>query len=217
MKFIKENIHDIVRLMLNQLALAVFGIVLVSAARMANGVAGVLSLLASIVSILFYLYILYATLQETGSKHRIKVDGNRMKRDNLWGLKVMALSLTPTFATLLLMFIGYILMVPCGSNHICSVAGTNLFAIAYYIVRFILSMYEGAIGYVLSAAGVFDTTGAFVHMTTGPLVYIISFLLMVIPGLLVCWGSYVMGLHDKKLLSFLNNKAPNDSDKNHKV
>ncbi len=215
MKFVKENIHDIVRLMLNQVALAVFGLVLVSAARMANGAVGVLALVASIVAILFYMYILYATMQEIGSKHRVRVDGNRMKRDNFWGLKVMTLAQIPTIIVLLLLFIGYIFMIPLGSAEWCRVFGTNLYALSQIVVAFLQSMYDGLISFFLFKVGLFSETRGFLESNIGygSLVYFFCFLLSLVPGLLVCWGSYVMGLHDKKLISlFIRNNTEN-SDK----
>ncbi len=204
MKFIKENIHDIIRLMLNQVALAVFGLVLVSAARMANGVVGGLALGASILSILFYMYILYATMQEIGSKHRVRVDGGRMERDTFWGLKIMTLAQIPTFVVLFLMLLGYLCMIPFGFETF----GTNLYAISQIVIAFIQSMYDGLIGFLLYHMGVFSSSRTFVSMTTGPLIYFFAFLLSVIPGLLVCWGSYVMGLHDMKLMNLIVRNTP---------
>ena len=54
MQFLKRNSYDIVRLVLNQFALAVFGVVLTTAARMrADGGFDWLTLVVSIFSTLF--------------------------------------------------------------------------------------------------------------------------------------------------------------------
>ncbi len=194
MKFIKENFHDIVRLVLNQIALAVFGLVLVSAARMANdGQIGVLALCASILSILFYMYILYATLQETGSKHRVRVDGGRMKRDNLWGMKVMAVAQIPNLILIVLLYIGLFLSFSSGP---AGDVGTGIHGIVQLIIYVFQAPFNGLIGFI---SGTDVTTKTMVIVTVG-------YTLSVIPGLLVCWGSYVMGLHDKKLSSLFTRK-----------
>ncbi len=206
MKFIKENLHDIVRLMLNQIALGVFGYVLYAASCMANGgKIGGLALGASILSILFYMYILYATMQETGSKHAVRIEGNRMKRDTTWGLKVMALSLVPTALLLLVKILGLILFAM--PSEVVSDAGALIFGIVEFIFTFILAPYNGLVGYI---------TGSSAELRT-MIFIIIGNALSLLPGIFVCWGSYVMGLHDKKLFNlFVKNNANVKSDDQNK-
>ncbi len=201
MKFIKENIHDIIRLILNQVVMGVFGYVLFAAACMANeGEIGGLAIGASILSIFFYMYILYATLQETGAKHRVRVDGNRMKRDNFWGLKVMALSLIPTGVIMLVRIIGLLLYL--ASSEGVAAAGNLIFVITEFVFTFILSPYNGVIGFITGSSA---DTKTMIFVTVG---YAVS----VIPGLLVCWGSYIMGLHDTKLINLIIRKPSDNGD-----
>ena len=80
MGFIKENSYQIVRLMLFQFAMAVFGIVLIFATRMASdGAFSPLSLVASTLSVGLYMYILYATVQELGAKDKIRYEHSEEK------------------------------------------------------------------------------------------------------------------------------------------
>ncbi len=201
MKFIKENIHDILRLLLNQIALGVFGWVIFAATCKANDdKIGLLAFFASIFSIIFYMYILYATMQEIGSKHRIRVDGGRMKRNTAWGLIVMAISLIPTAAVLLIRFVAILLqLIP---NEITVTSSKFVFVLTEYFLNFALSCYNGVIGFITGSSA------SIPNMLFVTLGYTLSLL----PGLLVCWGSYVMGLHDKKLFSFLVKSNKNNPD-----
>ena len=109
MQFLKRNSYDIVRLVLNQFALAVFGVVLTTAARMrADGGFDWLTLVVSIFSTLFYLYILYATLLEMGGKHKVKIDSGSMAEDKHLGLKLMLFAQIPNFLILFLMLLGWV-------------------------------------------------------------------------------------------------------------
>jgi hypothetical protein len=188
MRFFKDHSYEIVRLFLNQFALAVFGIVLVLASTMANdGSYGILSLIAGVFSALFYLFILYATMQEMGAKDRIKIEGNRMKRDSQCGLKIMLFAQVPNFVLLVLMLLGYLLCFVFGSQAF----GLNLYTIARMILLFLQAMYTGIIGYLLPVS----TTAK------DNLLVLIAYAVSVLPGILVCWGSYILGLKDKKLFS----------------
>ncbi len=206
MKFIKEHINDIVRLMLNQFALAVFGIVLVSASRMANkGVYGGLALGFGIFSILFYMYILYATLQEMGSKHRVRIESGRMTRDPLYGLKLMTLAQVPTLLVLLFLFISYPFSFVLEVNFFKFV-----FLVFNYVIYFIQAMYSGVIGFILSKCNLLDATTGELTTSTGALVHIICYFVSVIPGILVCWVSYLMGLRDIKIASVFRRRPPEE-------
>ena len=186
MRFFKENSYEIVRLFLNQFALAVFGLVLVMAARMwSGGEFNWLSLVASIFSVLFYLYILYATLLEIGMKHRVKIECGSRERDVFFGLKLMLFAQVPNFLVLLLMFFGWLF----GYAVVNSSFGIGLYGVMQMIMYFLQSMYDGIIGAIV------PTTPNIWNCLWVWLAYFVS----VIPGILVCWGSYVLGLHNKKL------------------
>lgn len=186
MKFLKQNSYDIVRLLLNQFALAVFGVVLTTAARMrADGGFDWLTLVVSIFSALFYLYILYATLLEMGGKHKVKIDSGSMPGDRHLGVKLMLIAQIPNFLVLFLMLLGWIF------GH--AVAGNSffigLFGITQMIMYFLQSMYDGIIGAIIpNASGTLDYF--FVWL---------SYLISVLPAILVAWGSYILGLKEKKI------------------
>lgn len=194
MGFIKKNSYEIVRLMLNQFALSVFGVVLIMAARMRNkGGFDWLSLVVSIFSTLFYLYILYATLLEIGGKHKVKVDAGSMVCDRRFGLKLMLLAQIPNFVILFFMFLGWLFgyAVAHGNFFI------GMYGVAQIILYFQQSMYDGIIGAIVP-------TVAGTAMSDAETIRIfffvwLAYLLSVIPAVLVSWGSYILGLEDKKL------------------
>ena len=194
MRFVKENSYEIVRLMLNQFAMAVFGLVLTFATRMAtDGAFTTLTLAASLLSIGLYLYVLYATVQELGAKDKIRIDGGRAKADKLRGMKLMLWAQIPNFIMLFFMLLGYLLFYVFTTNA----AGGGMLAITNVLMYFFQSMYNGLIG-------------AFVGTEESSRNYLMSFLLYlfsVVPGILVCYGSYIMGLKDKTLSSLFRKKS----------
>ena len=195
MQFFKKNSYDIVRLVLNQFALAVFGVVLTTAARMrADGEFDWLTLIVSIFSTLFYLYILYATLLEMGGKHKVKIDSGSASCDRHLGLKMMLVAQVPNFLVLFLMLLGWIF--GHGAAHNSFFIG--LFGMMQIIMYFLQSMYDGIIGAIIpNASGTLDYF--FVWL---------SYLISVLPAILVSWGSYILGLKEKKIFF----KKPPTSD-----
>lgn len=188
MLFFKENSYEVVRLLLFQFAMAVFGIVLIFATRMAtDGAFTWLTLLASILAVLLYMYVLYATMQDLGAKDKIRVESGRVPADKRRGLKIMLFAQVPNFVVLFLMLLGYLLAYVFGAE----VVGTNIFGITNILMYFMQSMYDGIIGMLT------DSEPTNINCLKTTLMYIVS----VVPGILVCWGSYNLGLKDKKLFA----------------
>lgn len=199
MGFVKKNSYEIVRLILNQIALSVFGVVLIMAARMrANGGFDWLSLVVSIFSTLFYLYILYATLLEMGGKHKVKVDAGTMTCDRRFGLKIMLFAQIPNFVVLFLMFVGWLFGHKIAGHGLTSFF-VGMYGVAQIIMYFLQSMYDGIIGAIVPNA---ETCLNFFFVW-------LAYLVSVVPAILVSWGSYILGLEDKKLFF----KRPPTSDR----
>lgn len=186
MGFIKKNSYEIVRLILNQIALSVFGVVLIMAARM-RGKGGFdwLSLVVSIFSTLFYLYVLYATLLEIGGKHRVKVEAGSMARDDCFGLKLMLIAQIPNFVVLACMFFGWLFGHAVANNSFF----VGMYGVAQIIMYFLQSMYDGIIGAIIPNAA--NTMNYFFVW--------LAYLISVLPAILVSFGSYILGVEDKKL------------------
>ena len=84
-KFFKENIAMIWKVILTQIAMMIFGLIVVLATAMINEV---LCQVAGALSILLYLFVLYSHFIEKGNEDKIKIDGGRMEKKNFYGLFV---------------------------------------------------------------------------------------------------------------------------------
>lgn len=90
--FFKKNGSMISKLFVNQLGLAIFGFSVTVAVTMYIGgmeeSQGNLYLgLVSAFAVLFYMFLLFVATNDAGASDKIRVDADRMKRDNLLGLK----------------------------------------------------------------------------------------------------------------------------------
>jgi len=90
LSFLKKNGSMIVKLMVNQLGMAIFGFSVIGAITMYAGEgsdSGLLIGVATAVSVLFYSFIIFVITNDVGASDKIRVDAGRMERDNLLGLK----------------------------------------------------------------------------------------------------------------------------------
>ena len=85
-EFIKKHSYDMMKMFLNQFAIAIFGLVLALATGMAEN--DTLQIVSSVGAILFYLFLLYALTFEIGSKDKTAVEYGRIKPRPLTGLLI---------------------------------------------------------------------------------------------------------------------------------
>ncbi|MBQ9744059.1 MAG: hypothetical protein IJW19_02945 [Clostridia bacterium] len=169
-KFFKENLAMIWKVVLTQIAMMVFGLIVVLATRMINPV---LYHIAGGLSILLYLFVLYSHFIEKGNEDKIKIDGGRMARKNFYGLFVYLCAQSLNIILSLVTFITYFFTsseVSTGMNEV------------YAAFKIITHYYNGAYLSVTSLLPDF------------PLIY----LLLIIPGALVCFLSYFGGIRGIK-------------------
>ncbi len=186
MRFIKEHSYEIVRLFLNQIALAFFGLVLFFATGLASdGKVGVFSLVASIFSVLFYLYILYATVLEMGQKDSIKVESGSLKEDRLKGLKLILLAQVPNFLILFVMGLGWIL----AYLFRLATPGLYMYSFSVVVMQFLQAMYNGIVSFIIPSAAEQGSA----------LLLFAAFCISTLPQILVCFGAYILGLKNKPL------------------
>ncbi len=84
-KFFKENVSLIWKCVLNRIAMVVFALIVLLASSMINNV---LFHVAGVLTILFYLFLIYSMMIEKGNEDKLKIDGGRMKRNDMYGLYV---------------------------------------------------------------------------------------------------------------------------------
>lgn len=195
MKFIKENSYDIVKLLINQLGIAIFSMMLYLSVALIEdkGVKASMNILVSVLSTLFYFALLYAACWEFGAKDRIRIDGGKMKK-------------SPFKGALLSLFANLINFLTVGIAIICKIihafggdeAFNFVFAILNTFFRFILSMYLGAINGIFSYISDVDTSF---------LVQSIGYFVAPIISILVCQLGYWLGSREFRFWSlFSGNK-----------
>ena len=180
-----------VTMLLNQIAIALFGFTLVLAAMKINNDA--LRNVASIFSVLFYLVLLYIKAWDIGFKDKISVEQGK-KADNPFRGALISL---------------------------CANAINYVLAILIMLRAFLpsVSAFE-SIGGVAQAIAVFVQgmyTGILVNPVGGaPLnTYWISYFIIPLPAILVCGLAYYFGLHDVKYTGFFHKNQYPDTDRDH--
>lgn len=182
MRFIKNNSYNIIRLILNQFGMMIFGLVLsLATAGIDSSVSDKLLLFVSIFSTGFYMVLIYAMMWEQGARDIIRVESGRMALDKYYGMKVALCANIPNLILALLAFIGSLFGDVFGSSQ----AASNLSFIAYISSNFVQATYIGIIKALRSAFGISVTSRLFFRS----LVYFFT----VIPAILTSTFAYILG------------------------
>ena len=170
-EFFKEYGSIISKILINHIAMMIFGIIVLIAAK---GINDVLFHIAGVVAILMYMFLLYMIMWELGSKDSVRVETQRMKRDNLLGLKIslVANAIFIVMAVVLLILSFFITEGESGINNVCGVIKI--------ILHYFFGMYL-SITYL------------------APSFYAI-YLIVIIPAIVCCTLSYIAGVSGKKCL-----------------
>lgn len=99
MNYIKENKSLITKLIVNHIAMSIFGLIMAIVTRFLaerNGGNKALYYIVGILAILLYAVILYVNFWEKGASDKIKVDGGRMKLNLFNGLYIALFANIPT-------------------------------------------------------------------------------------------------------------------------
>ncbi len=99
LKFLKQRSYDIVKILLYQVAIALFGISLAIATGPKDGAEGIatLQLATSILSILFYLVLVYIMMWEVGYKDSGAISRDEDGTSRLTGLYMALVASIPNF------------------------------------------------------------------------------------------------------------------------
>ena len=99
MKYIKENKSLISKLIVNHIAMSIFGLIMAIVARFLaerNGGNKALYYIVGVLAFLLYAVVLYVNFWEKGASDKIKVDGNRIKLNLFNGLIISLFANIPT-------------------------------------------------------------------------------------------------------------------------
>ena len=179
-KFFHDYSYSIVKMFVNQFAIAIFGIALFTPTF---NTMTTLNLITSIFAVIFYLFLIYVLTWEIGAKDRISVDVGKKPYRPYTGL---LLSLIANIPNLLLAIF-------------CTVTELINPAKQFWAIPTLLNgMYWGIIRNVKLPLG---AGGAFVSISE----FAITFYLMIVPALVTCWIAYFMGFKNIRIVA----KAPN--------
>ncbi len=183
--FLKKYSYIIVKLFLNQFAIALFGMALAFACGRAEN--NTLLLVTSIASVIFYLFLQYAVMWEVGAKDGISAVARKQPR-GLW--RGFVIALCANAVNFLLAF----LILPS------AFAGRNpVSAVAQFIAIMIQGMYQGIL--VQTVGGAQLHTYAWVY-------FAITVPAIVVVGLAYIIGSY--NLHATNILIPKNTDVKNN-------
>ena len=185
--FLREQLYNMVKLFLNQIALTVFGTVLAIATSKNDS----LLLASSIFSVLFFLALNYTTCWEIGAKDKIRVDSGRLESMPNKGLYISFGANLPNLIIALLIGLGVLI----GTD-----ASQSMSFVFNAIARLLNGMYLGIIKIVQDAASVTSITQVWWW-----------FIVITLPSMLVGWLAYYLGSKNIRLLSFIGIKPKPDS------
>lgn len=192
-KFANENSGTVVKTIIYQIGLTVFGFLLYSAS--VDGSTGVMAGLGAF-SAVFYLVLLYVMSWDNGAKDKIRIESGRIKRDCFKGAKTALLANIPNLLLAVLSLVGYLFIDKAALNsagaYISPKWAVNLHGIAQIIGIFLNSMYTG-----LADA---------VNLETKPF----YLFLVCIPCIIACGLGYFLGTMEK---FGIFTSAPKDAQK----
>lgn len=197
-KFFQDSFDTIIRFVVTQLGMTMFGLMLTFTAVVAPGaitevdgkkVYGSIFLVVSFFAVVLYLYILYTHIWEKGAQDRIKVDGGRMEKQPLKGLYIALV------ANSLNLILGIIM---CSAYYFCDFENDlnsiacQIYGSANDIARFIQGMYVGAIQYISSN-----------QADISPFLFIA----IIFPAVFTAVLGYYRGFNNKRLFKYNNKKS----------
>ncbi len=181
--FWSENSKIIGKIILNQFGATFLGIMVITAASAAQSQKAWLMLFASIFASLFYLFLIYNVIWEKGGHDRIKIDGGRAVRKPLKGLWISLMANIPNFILALIVLI---------SNPF-KASGAEWAVTLNVTGRALCLLWEGMYAGLVSY---FSPNNPIIH------------LLYIFPAIAVTTFGYLLGLNNKRILSFFELKQP---------
>ena len=188
--FFHDYLYSVVKMFINQFAIAIFGTSLTFAtthAHLEDSGFDVLTFIVSIFSVIFYLFLIYTLTWEIGAKDRISVDvGKKPYRPHL-GLLLSFLANLPNIIIAIIYFIATV----SGAENMM------------FVVRLIGSLLQGMFfGMLITVELPLGASGAYVAANT----HWPTFFIIIIPALITCWIAYYMGHRNIKIFASLTGK-----------
>ncbi len=144
--FIKGNMHRIMRVLVNQIAIMIFAIIVTfTAGMMQDDQRVAMMLVASLFSTAFYFFLVFITMREEGSEDSVKISLGRLPQRPAHGFKIGLCATAPNYICVLLMLSGVILGLAVDESGALaeSAAGGGVWSLGYLIATMLQSMYTG--------------------------------------------------------------------------
>ena len=182
----KQYSYNVIRDILNQFAISIFGALLSMATSAAES--NTLSIVVSIFAILFYLFLVYTTTWEIGAKDRVSVDVGKKPYRPHTGLVISAIANIPKLIVAV-MFVVVVYLVPNGE------LATKLEVVVRLAYMMLGGMYTGLMMSVkISASGATMISAWWAYFA------------FIIPALLVSWLAYFAGFKNFRFVAPLFDK-----------
>ena len=198
MKFFKDNSYDIVKLLVNQIGIAIFAMMLyVSVGFLKDAeLKTTLNVVVSVFSMLFYYALIYTASWDIGAKDKVKIDSGRMSSSYIKGALISVFANLLNFLVVGIAVILKIVHISGGGE------GFNLaFAILNTIFRFGMSMYLGLIN--IFFVSVTDVDLSYLYQSIG-------YLVIPVIAIAVTQLGYYLGAKDIRILSLFGGNKKKD-------
>ena len=192
MRFIKENSHDIVKLIINQIGVTIFAFFLYTAVGLIENedIKLKVNVAVSIVAILFFAFLLYTVAWDWGAKDKIRIDGGRLVKFKYKGALISLLANIFNFVIAFLSALTVGIFMLNGKEWLI-----NFHFALNAVMRFTSSMYIGVLSGIFSALDGEE----FVYISS--FYESIGFFFMPMIAILATHIGYLMGLKDKKIFA----------------
>ena len=199
MKLLKEQFYDILRLLINQIGIAIFSFLIYSSVSMigvdSNELKLQINLYVSIFATLFLFVLLYTVTWEYGAKDRIRVDGGRHEYDRFKGLKMAGFAYSPIVFLVALALLFGIIYLATAVNGFGTVQ-----AVLALLAGFFVLPYTGTVAFLLPLIGIENGHPYYTVAQE------ISYLVMILISIGVIQFAYTMGYREKKIFASSKNK-----------
>ena len=186
-QFFSTHSYNMVKMFLNQFAIALFGFILVLAAGQAENTT--LRNVTSVFAILFYLFLIYVMTWEIGFRDKVSVETGRKKRNPFTGVLISLCANSINFILAIFIMLASLFDVA---------ALSNIGGVCASIAVFIEGMYTGLLANHVWGAALNS--------------YWFVYFLLPIPAIVTCGIAYQLGVHDIKFTALFDQVYP-ESDR----
>lgn len=179
-KYIKENLDSIFKLFINHIGMMIFSLVVLITTKLMSSKMGnsALFYIMGALAVLMYFSLIYTAMWERGAQDKIKIDGGRLTKNIYNGLWLYLI------ANFIAIFAGVVALI----FSFIVTEGTSFANDIYAVFRIISHYYSGMYMWIT-------------EINIGnPVLHSLIYLALVIPGALVSFVSYVLGVKGFKCL-----------------